>query len=116
MKQEQITEEEKKEEEAEAVSSAASGNYKEIINGEEVTTVVPSQTTPAPATIAVTDSTTASNYRAPEKQVKITVGQQEPEEVIPSSGQPLRTFDEDTYNKYLLDDSGPRKVIDYSRV
>ena len=59
-------EEEKKEEEP------ATGNIKEIINGEQVTTVVTESTAP------VTETTTASSFKAPvEKQVKIIVGQQE---------------------------------------
>lgn len=31
-------------------------------------------------------------------------------------GPAIGTFDEETYNRYLLDDSGPKKRIDYSQM
>ena len=33
-----------------------------------------------------------------------------------AGGEVPRSFDEETYNKYLLDDRGPKKVIDYSQI
>lgn len=63
------TEEEKKGDEQQPTQ-----NYKEVINGEEVTTVVtPSTITVQPP--ASTDTKTSGGYKRPvEKQVKITVG------------------------------------------
>lgn len=34
---------------------------------------------------------------------------------VESGGEVHRTYDEDSYNKYMLDASGPKKVIDYSK-
>ena len=82
------------------------GNYTEVINGEEVTTVVSKTAAPVETT----------NKRK-EAQVKITVAQESTEAPAPTTApkEVPRSFDEESYNRYLLDASGPRKVIDYSK-
>ena len=48
--------------------------------------------------------------------MKITVGQSAEEgEEEKKGGEVPRSYDEETYNRYLLDASGPRKVVDYSK-
>ena len=85
-------------------------NYAETIYGEKVTTVKPSY-----------QDTYTSTTRRKEAQVKITVQQEAPVEdtTVAAAAQNVskevpRSFDEETYNRYMLDASGPRKVIDYS--
>ena len=86
-------------------------NYAETIYGEKVTTVKPS---------SYQDSYTSTSRRK-EAQVKITVQQEVPVEdtAVAATSQPVskevpRSFDEESYNRYLLDASGPKKTIDYS--
>ena len=79
---------------------------KEVIDGEVVTTIKPQSTTAAAS---------EDTYKRKEQQVKITVGYEAPLEEGTKGERLAGTFDEETYNKYLLDDKGPRKVIDYSK-
>ena len=62
-----------------------------------------------------TTTSTTGTYRPQEKQVKITVGQSVEEEKKEEGGEVPRSYDEETYNRYLLDASGPKKVVDYSK-